>query len=71
MKEVEALFREVLVYIGDLNRMDIRLNTLTNKAKKLGVEIEDLPESKKTIKRLKYEANVLHDKVDGQLDGIN
>ena len=71
MSATEDLFREVLVYIGDVNRMELRLDALCKKAKELGVEPEDLPESEKTIKRLKYEANVLHDKVDGQLDGIN
>jgi len=33
------------------------------------VDIEDLLESEKTIKRLKKEANVLHNKIDKNLDG--
>lgn len=69
MKAVEALFREVLVFLGDVNRMEIRLDALRKEAKKLGVEAEDLPESEKTINRLKKEANVLHDNVDGKIDG--
>ncbi len=70
MSATEELFRKVLVYVGDLYRMDVRLDDLRKEAKKLGIEIEDVPESQKTIDRLKYEANVLHDKLDGQLNGI-
>lgn len=69
MSATNDLFKKVLVFIGDLNRMDIRLDALRKEAKKLGVEIEDLPESGKTITRLKDEANVLHDGVNGNLDG--
>ncbi len=71
MSATEDLFKKVLVYIGDLNRMKIRLSDLRKDAKNLGVEIVDETESENTIKRLKYEANVLHDKLDGQLDGIS
>ena len=71
MSAVEDLFKKVLVFIGDLNRIETRLDALCKEAKKHGVKLEDAPESEKTIKRLKFEANVLHDKLDGQLDGIN
>jgi len=70
MNATEGLFRKVLVFIGDLNRMEIRLDSLCKKAKSLGVEPEDLPESEKTIKRLKNDINRLHDKVDKKLDGV-
>ena len=66
--EIESLFREVLVYVGDLNRMDIRLSYLRNKAKELGVTVEDFPSCDKTIERLDHEANALHDGVDENLD---
>ena len=71
MSATEELFRKVLVYVGDLNRMEIRLSDLGKEAKNLGVELTDEPESENTIDRLKNEANVLHDKLNGQLDGIN
>lgn len=71
MSAAKDLFKKVLVFIGDMNRMDIRLDALRKEAEKLGIKIEDLPELEKTIKRLKNEANVLHDKLDGQLNGIN
>ena len=66
---IEDLFRKTLVYIGDLNRMETRLDALRNEAKKLEIEIEDLPKSEKTIDRLKNEANVLHNQIDTKLDG--
>ena len=71
MSATEDLFKKILVFIGDLNRMEIRLDDLRKESKNLGVELTDEPESAKTIERLKNEANVLHDKIDGQLDGIN
>ena len=69
MSVTEDLFKKVLVFVGDLNRMEIRLDRLRKEAKSLGVEIEDLPESEKTIERLKNEANVLHGNIDNKLDG--
>lgn len=68
MSELDDLFKKVLVFVGDINRMEIRLDGLRKEAKILGVEIEDLPESEKTITRLKVESNILHDKVDEKLD---
>jgi uncharacterized protein involved in exopolysaccharide biosynthesis len=68
MSNVGDLFRKVLVFIGDLNRMEIRLDALQKKAKELGVEIEDAPESEKTINRLRQEANALHNHIDNELD---
>ena len=71
MSAVEDLFKEVLVFVGDLNRMETHLDTLRKRAEKLGIKLEDIQPSEKTIKRLKNEANVLHDKLDGTLDGID
>jgi len=69
--DIESFFREILVFIGDVNRMEIKLDTLFKQAKAFGVDVdlEDLLESEKTINRLKNETNVLHDKVNGNLDG--
>lgn len=69
MSQTGDLFKKVLVFIGDVNRMEIRLDRLRKEAEKLGIELEDIPPSEKTIERLKNEANVLHDKVNGRLDG--
>ena len=69
MSATEDLFKKVLVYIGDLYRMDKRLDRLRKEAINLGIEIEDVPESQKTIDRLTYEANVLHNQIDTKLDG--
>ncbi len=70
MSATEDLFKKVLVFVGDLYRMGVRLDALRKEAKEHGIDLEDAPESEKTIKRLKNEANVLHDKLDGQLNGI-
>ena len=70
MSVTEDLFKKVLVFIGDLNRFEIRLDCLRKEAKALGVEVDDLPESEKTIERLKNEANVLHDNINNNLDGV-
>ena len=69
MSATEDLFKRVLVFIGDLTRMEIRLNALRKEAERLGIELEDLPESEKTIVRLKDEAMNLHKHVDDKLDG--
>ena len=69
MSVTEDLFKKVLVFVGDLNRMEIRLDALRKEATGLGVEVDDLPESEKTIVRLKNEAVNLHNKVDDKLDG--
>ena len=69
MKNLEDLFKKLLVYLGDLHRMELRLSDFAKEAHLLGVDIEDLPEAEKTIKRLKKEANILHDKVNNKLDG--
>ena len=65
--DIESLFREVLVYVGDLNRMDVRLSCLRNRAKELGVEVEDFPDCDKTLERLHHESDALHDGVDETL----
>lgn len=66
---LEDLFRRTLIFVGDLYRMDKRLDALRKEAKRLGVEINDLPESEKTFERLKNEANILHNGIDTSLNG--
>lgn len=65
--EAELLFREVLVFVGDLNRMEIWLDRLQKKAKSLGIKVEDFPPSKKTIARAKEEVAKLHKATDDKL----
>lgn len=69
MNEINDLLKKVLVFIGDINRMDIRMNTLREEAKKLGVNISDLEESEKTLCRQRKEANELYNCLDNKLDG--
>lgn len=68
---LELFFRKVLVYLGDVNRIDIRLSDLRKEARELGIDTDELntdfTEAEKTTKRLKTEANALHDIVDDKL----
>jgi len=68
---LELFFRKVLVYLGDVNRMDIRLSDLRKEARELGVDTEglnnDFSDSENTLNRIKTEVNVLHDAVDNKL----
>ena len=68
---LELFFRKILVYLGDLNRMEIRLSDLRKEASELGIDTEELnndfAESDKTLDRIKLEANALHDIVDDKL----
>jgi hypothetical protein len=69
--DLENFFREVLVFLGDVHRLEIRLSDMRKKARVLGVDYEELArdfsEADKTLARLKNEANVLHDEVDNEL----
>ena len=67
MEQKEELLRDIVVFIGDLNRMDKRLSELRNKAKELNIDINDLPESTKTLKRLRNEAYQIHSKIGNDL----
>ena len=67
--DIELLLRKVLVFVGDVNRMDIRLSDLRKEAELLSIDLEDLPESEKTLCRLRREVNDLYNKVDKKLDG--
>ena len=67
MEQKEELLRDIVVFIGDLNRMDKRLSELCNKAKELNIDINDLPESTKTLKRLRNEAYQIHSKIGNDL----
>lgn len=49
--------------------MDKRLDALRKETKRLGIELDDIPESEKTIDRLKQEANTLHNEIDTELNG--
>ena len=69
MNEINDLLKKVLVFIGDINRMDIRMNTLREEAKKLGVNISDLEESEKTLCQQRKEANEVYNCLDKKLDG--
>ena len=65
---LENFYREIVVFLGDVNRMEIRLSEMRKKARELCVNTEELAsdflESEKTIIRIKGEANELHDKTD-------
>ena len=69
---LELFFRKILVFLGDVNRMDIRLSDLRKEARQLGIKTKDLTEdfleSEKTIVRVKKEVNELHDKIDNKLN---
>ena len=69
---LELFFRKILVYLGDVNRMDIRLSDLRKEASELGIDTKELntdfAESDKTLDRIKAEANALHDNVDNELE---
>ena len=69
---LENFFREILVFLGDANRLELRLSDLRKKARELGVDYDELSsdflESEKSIIRIKNEANDLHDKVDEILE---
>ena len=68
---LELFFRDILVFLGDVNRFEIRLSDLRKKAYELGVKTEELSadflESEKTIIRIKSEIDDLHDKTDNKL----